>query len=176
MSFDGKGAEGWYGKSIGSYVAAYTDADNRTEISESSDVTVISYKRESNIAWLGVEGTVSFPFGLDVTLGSQLSPFIYTVSIDDHYYNTGAGTGTEYADVCYGYFSALKLYSSVSYAFTRHIALCLYGSYLFYFQPLRGDDYSKKLSADSYTKSSTSDGGANIWEFDTGLSVKYTFF
>ncbi len=176
IDFTGTGGKYWYGNTIGfdspqryGPYNDYRDSENCTTGTLSGDV--IGYKRESSCLWLGGEALALFPHGLSGRLGFQLSPYIYTVSIDDHYMK-----GTEYADVCSGYFSALKLYATVDYAFTQQISLSLFGSYLFYFQPLRGNDYFKTIGSSSYTKSDDADGGASAHYADVSLSVKYTFF
>ncbi|MCR5723507.1 MAG: omptin family outer membrane protease [Treponema sp.] len=182
IAFEGKGLSGWYGNSINNALAAYTDTENRTYKYIDYDTTTIDYKRETYIVWLGTEFSftpherLSFllPAHLTFTIGEQIAPFIYTVSIDRHYQNSTRGT--EYADVCYGYFSAAKLYSSLALELSSKLSVSLYGSWFFYFNPLRGNNFSKTIGDDFYSKQSNVNGGASAWTAEAGLSVKYSFF
>lgn len=131
---------------------------------------LISYERISYMAWLGVSIALQLP-RLTCSLGALASPFCYSYATDKHY-----KTNFEYADVASKTFAAYKLTSSISYTFSKHIALSVHGDYFFYFQPMRTDTYAAVIGSSTYETMSDEEGGIGGHYLDAGISLKYTFF
>lgn len=184
MSFTAKDGYKWYGKSMNTNRQyAYNDTDHQNagkfkNTSANYDGRDIEYKRQNFITWIGFNATAKLPFNLSANLGFQVSPYIYTESVDYHVL-----TSTIYLDIAEGAFSAFKWNVGASYRINQRNSVSLSANW-FYLNAITGNTYSKsysKYKSDGEKffkneKSSTTDCGAGQFYFDLSLSWKFKIF
>lgn len=138
----------------------------------------ISYERQNYIIWAGADVEVSLPYNLGVNAGFQVSPYLYSESIDTHHYNSlsNGKIGTKYGDVTPGYFSAFKWNLGLTYNITERQSVSLNGSY-YIMKTIRGKNFKKGINDySSYTKNEICDGGAGEHSLDFSVSYKFKIF
>ena len=169
VKFLGKDGTGWYGKSVGNTGGApyyhYSDTLHQT-IKDFSGKDVIEYKRVSDYLWLGSDFSVNLPLNFEVNTGFFFAPYVYSVSFDKHFLKS-----VDYADLTPGYFAAFKWNFGLTYTIAERHSFLFNANY-FFMRVLRGKDYSKSSSKDSYDLSNGSEGGAGGRWFDLSLSYR----
>ncbi|WP_296322218.1 hypothetical protein [Treponema sp. UBA3813] len=172
IKFTGRNGKGWYGLGrnrkfydLYEYYAAYDDTAN--QYSQEFSGRVITYQRELSLFWLGSDFSVDLPLHFSVTAGFFFAPYVYAVSYDCH-----LTTNIDYADLTKGSFSAFKWNLGATYNITPKHSVSLNAEYL-YMRVLRGKDYFKQASSNTYKESSEADGGAGAKYFNLTLSYKF---
>ncbi|WP_407427690.1 omptin family outer membrane protease [Treponema sp.] len=165
----------WYGNTVGtsSYnnygpYYAYNNSENQTTGELTGDV--IDYKRISYYLWLGSDFSFYPYYNFIINAGFFVAPYFYAVSYDSHLLRS-----LDFADLTIGYFSAFKGHIGFEAKITEKHSIIMASEYC-YLGIVRGDDYQKSSSSATYTKSSTSDGGAGAKWFDLSLSYRFKIF
>ncbi len=166
IKFKGKNGSGSYGYGSSPYLE-YND-ENSLEYTYSGKV--ISYQRQTYLTWLGFETVFELFSRYRLNTGFQFSPYLYAESIDTHWIRSDM-----FADTNPGYFSAFKWYAGHCVKINTRNSINLNLQWL-YIRVLRGDDYSKSVSASKWSKDSTVDGGAGEFYFDMSLGWKVRIF
>lgn len=167
IKFKGKNGTGWYGngKSGGGYYA-YDDVAHQ-KIHDFSGKEILTYNRISDYLWIGSDFSVDLPKNFSVTTGFFFAPYVYAISYDSHLL-----TSVDFVDKTPGYFGAFKWNLGATYNINDRHAFSLNASY-FYMRVLRGYDYTKASSADTYKKTQGYEGGAGAKYFDLTLSYRF---
>lgn len=170
FKFNAKGGKYWYGSRLqgkGSPVyAEWDDAANRTEGELSGKV--ISYKRNTFSAWLGVEGGITLPNEITLSAEVAVSPYIFAESIDTHWLKNAM-----FADQTGGAFRAFSGGLALSKRLSERVEIALRAR-AFRFLETRGKSYNKTVAAKSYKHDEYNDGGASEWSASLSLGVRLT--
>ncbi|MBB5225002.1 omptin family outer membrane protease [Treponema ruminis] len=172
IKFMGKGGTGWYGKSMnqaGAPYYHYSDTSHQ-EIKDFSGRKVIGYRRVADYLWLGSDFSIDLPMNFEANTGFFFAPYVYAVSYDNHFLKS-----VDYADLTYGYFAAFKWNLGLSYTIAKRHSILFNANY-FFMRVLRGEDYSKSSSKNSYDLASGYEGGAGARYFDMTLSYRFKIF
>ncbi len=181
--FTAKGGHASYGNSVSTgpetdYYYPYNDSDSShiTEYNWSSSKTVLSYKRDLYLVWIGLNLDYTLPeqwtLGRPLTLKASFSasPYVYTYNEDYHPLNS-----MYYADISAGFFKAFKINAGLNYNINRKLSVNFDFSY-FLLKEIRGETYYRTSGSTTWTHPTDSQGGADAEWFDISLGIKYTFF
>jgi hypothetical protein len=184
--FKAKGMYASYGfktsdESGDTYFYPYNDSDpsHVYNPSENSSTTVLSYKRDLYLVWVGLNLDYTLPqqWTLDrpltIKAGFSASPYVYAFNEDYHPFALYGPT--YFADICEGFFKAFKINAGLNYGITRKLSVNFDFSY-FILNEIRGETYSRLATSKTWSHPTDSQGGADAEWFDISLGVKYTFF
>jgi len=131
--------------------------------------TVITYRQEYVIPTAGL--TMSLPFGksFEIKVGADLSPYVWCNDIDIHMARTPP---KEFHDILAGGY-CIEPNAYVRWDATNHFAIFMNGNWT-YIDGLRGETYSKSISADLFTKNNKANGGGaalSTWSIKLGVEL-----
>ena len=173
IKFTAKNGYGKYGygtdktfKTKNGYYAQYQDTENQYRVSYNG-MRIATYNRITYFFWLGSDFSADLPKNFEVNTGFFFTPYIYAVSYDRHLTRS-----IDFADLTIGFFGAFKWNLGATYNITPKHSVSLNAEYL-YMRVLRGKDYFKQASSNTYKESSEADGGAGAKYFNLTLSYKF---
>lgn len=183
IKFDGKNGTQWYPKFLGNYYPEWSDSEN-VSINYMYGIP-ISYERWTYITWLGFDANVDFGKHFSASAGFKVSPYLYSESLDNHYwsdsskstsynggqYNYYSSSSKDYLDKTPGFFKAFNWNLGFALNINEHNSFLLNGEY-FLMSLIRGDNYLKLSSAKTFLKSSDADGGAAERYFNISISYR----
>ena len=116
----------------------------------------IDYTREEMHTWSGVSFDTVFNNKFTFALSFALSPYAYIQALDHHY----GGSGTYFADILHGWFSAYRFGAEAVYSFNKNISLSLSLSWTLT-RRIRGATYNANSPTGPWHKSGDAEGGAS---------------
>lgn len=183
MSFTAKDGTAWYGNRMNFFCYYAYDDENYSSKGKFKDNNAnydgrdIEYTRQNLITWIGFNANANLPFNLSANLGFQVSPYIYTESLDNHVL-----TGDIYLDIADAAFSAFKWNAGASYKINQRNSVNLSANW-FYLKTITGKTYGKnysKYKSDGNkfysNEEQSTKGGAGQFHFDLALSWKFKIF
>lgn len=186
IKFTAKGLYASYGFSTSdesgdTYYYPYNDSDpsHVDNPSMNSSTTVLTYKRDLYLVWVGLNLDYTLPqqWTLDrpltIKAGFSASPYVYAFNEDYHPFASNGPT--YFADVCEGFFKAFKINAGLNYGISRKLSVIFDFSY-FILNEIRGETYYRLSTSNTWTHPSDSEGGADAEWVDFSLGVKYIFF
>ena len=132
----------------------------------------IDYTREEVHTWFGVSLDTVFNNKFTFALSFALSPYVYIQALDHHY----GGSGTYFADILHGWFSAYRFGAEAVYSFNKNISLSLSLSWTLT-RRIRGATYNANSPTGPWHKSGDAEGGASrsTGEISIGCTYRLNF-